>query len=108
MKDLRREAASTRSAAASPWQRVREGDGYCVPNELAKPLWKKFKDRQWNEEFEIKQLTILQRETFGYDKKWKSFREIRFRGNPEWYAITDKEKDKKSAKVVDANQISLF
>jgi 2'-5' RNA ligase len=79
-----------------------------VPNGLAKPLWKKFKDRQWNEEFEIKQLTILQRETFGYDKTWKPFREIRFRGNPEWYAITDKEKSKTNPKVVDINQISLF
>jgi 2'-5' RNA ligase len=79
-----------------------------VPNELAKPLWKKFKDRQWNEEFEIKQLTILQRETFGHDKTWKPFRQIRFRGNPEWYAITDKEKSKTNTKVVDINQISLF
>jgi 2'-5' RNA ligase len=79
-----------------------------VPNELAKPLWKQFKDRQWEEEFGVKQLTILQRETFGYDKTWTLFREMRFRGNPEWYAITDKEKSKTNTKVVDINQISLF
>jgi len=78
-----------------------------VPNELAKKLWPKFKDRPWNEEFEVKYLTILHRETFGHDKAWKKFKEIPFKGKPEWNILPDKKKDK-TEKVMDVNQISLF
>jgi len=79
-----------------------------VPNELAKKLWPKFKDRPWNEEFEIKRLTILQKETYGLDKKWKPFTEIPFRGKPEWAELVSKRKERDKEKMVDVNQISLF
>ncbi|HEY4198743.1 MAG TPA: 2'-5' RNA ligase family protein [Mucilaginibacter sp.] len=77
-----------------------------VSNEKAKKLWPKFKDRKWNEEFEVKRLTILHRETFGYEKIWRPFTEIPFRGNPEWNKLP--EKTVKTHKDVDVNQISLF
>ena len=78
-----------------------------VPNEKAKKLWPKFKDRKWDEEFEVKRLTILHRETFGYEKIWRPFTEIPFRGNPEWNKLPEKA-IKTGKKVVDVNQISLF
>src|ERR1700749_3149944 len=79
-----------------------------VPNEQAKKLWPKFKDRRWNEEFEVKRLTILQKETYGSDKKWKPFTEIPFRGKPEWAELVSKRKELSKEKMVDENQISLF
>jgi 2'-5' RNA ligase len=81
-----------------------------VPNELAKKLWPKFKDRLWNESFVIDKLTILHRETFGPEKTWKQFRDIHFRGNPDLNVFVDKKKLKEDAKnkMVDENQISLF
>ena len=78
-----------------------------VPNELAKKLWPKFKDRLWNEEFEVKYLTILHRETLGLDKTWKKLKDIPFKGKPEWNILPEKKKDK-AEKVIDVNQISLF
>jgi hypothetical protein len=75
-----------------------------VPNDEARKLWPKFKDRPWREEFEVKRLTILQRESYGYDKAWKLFNEIPFRGDPAWHVIVDKV-DKN---LGDVNQMSLF
>jgi len=64
-----------------------------VPNALAKKLWPKFKDRPWDDEFEIDRLTILQRETFGSDKKWKPFKEIRFRGTYDYNYVMQVKKN---------------
>lgn len=79
-----------------------------VPNEQAKKLWPKFKDRPWNDSFEVNRLTILQRETYGHDKKWKPFTDIRFRGKPEWAELVAKRKEKDKVKFLDENQTSLF
>ena len=81
-----------------------------VPNALAKKLWPKFKDRLWDDEFEIDRLTILQRETFGSDKKWKPFKEIRFRGayDYNYVMLAKKMKESKEIKDIDDQQISLF
>jgi 2'-5' RNA ligase len=79
-----------------------------VPNDKAKKLWPRFKIRQWNESFEVTSLTILQRETFGYDKAWKHFKEISFRGNPELNKWVDKKNEKEAEKLIDLNQTSLF
>ena len=81
-----------------------------VPNALAKKLWPKFKDRPWDDEFEIDRLTILQRETFGGDKHWKPFKEIRFRGTYDYNYVMQvkKMKESKDIKDVDDQQISLF
>ncbi|MGZ3946046.1 MAG: 2'-5' RNA ligase family protein [Mucilaginibacter sp.] len=77
-----------------------------VPNDKAKKLWPKFKDRPWDEHFEVKYLTILERETYGYDQTWQVFKQIPFRGKAEWYVLADKKKEK--VKEVDENQGSLF
>jgi 2'-5' RNA ligase len=79
-----------------------------VPNEKAKKLWPKFKDRSWNDEFEVKRLTILQRESYGQDKKWRHFADIPFRGKPEWNLLMDNKAEKAGKNVVDVNQMSLF
>ena len=78
-----------------------------VPNELAKKVWPKFKDRPWDDKFELKRLTILYRETYSNDKKWEHYKDITFRGDPEWNRLVDKEKEKLNIKG-DVNQISLF
>jgi len=77
-----------------------------VPNDKAKKLWPKFKDRPWDECFEVKYLTILERETYGYDQTWQVYKSIPFRGKAEWYALADKKKEK--VKEEDKNQGSLF
>lgn len=77
-----------------------------VPNDKAKKLWPKFKDRPWDESFEVKYLTILERETYGQDKAWQVFKQIPFKGKAEWYLFTDKKKEK--VKEVDEDQMSLF
>jgi 2'-5' RNA ligase len=81
-----------------------------IPNALAKKLWPKFKDRQWDDEFEIDRLTILQRETFGGDKHWKPFKEIRFKGTSDYNYLLQvkKMKESKVIKDVDEQQTSLF
>lgn len=81
-----------------------------VPNDKARKLWPKFKNRSWNDAFVADKLTILQKETFGYDKTWKHFKDIHFRGNPLLNAYVDKKKLKEEARIkaIDENQISLF
>jgi 2'-5' RNA ligase len=81
-----------------------------IPNELAKKLWPKFKDRPWNDTFEVNNLTILQRETYGYDKIWKPYKDITFRGDARLNVLMDKKKEKviRGVSDVDENQISLF
>ena len=79
-----------------------------IPNELAKKLWPKFKDRPWSDEFEISRLTILEKETYGYDKAWKHYRDITFRGDARLNVLMDKKKAVREVRDVDENQISLF
>jgi 2'-5' RNA ligase len=78
-----------------------------IPNEQAKKLWPKFKDRVWNEPFEVNKLTILHRETYGYEKKWSKFMEIPFRGDAMLNRFVEKKKEKAEVKI-DVNQIKLF
>ncbi|MFB9844655.1 2'-5' RNA ligase family protein [Mucilaginibacter ginsenosidivorans] len=77
-----------------------------VPNDKARKLWPKFKDRPWNEEFEVKYLTILHRSTYEHDRTWEIFRQIPFKGKPEWNVLPEKRKE--IVKPVDENQTSLF
>lgn len=81
-----------------------------VPNELAKKLWPKFKNRPWDDEFEVDRLTILHRETFGGSKHWEKFREICFRGSADYNYLMNvkKAKGKDMMKDRDDGQISLF
>ncbi|MBS1503949.1 MAG: 2'-5' RNA ligase family protein [Bacteroidetes bacterium] len=78
-----------------------------VPYEQAHKLWPKFKDRPWEDTFEVKCLTILHRETYGkHDRNWQVLRQISFRGKAEWYAPQPKSQPK--ARQVDEDQMSLF
>jgi hypothetical protein len=77
-----------------------------VPNDKAKKLWPKFRDRPWDDQFEVKYLTILERETYSRDKAWQIHKQIPFRGKAEWYALPEKKEE--VTKVVDENQMSLF
>lgn len=77
-----------------------------VPNDKARKLWPKFKDRPWSENFEVKYLTILERGTYDHDKSWQVHRQIPFRGKAEWYVLPDKRNEK--VKPVDESQTSLF
>lgn len=77
-----------------------------VPNDRVKKLWAQFKDRPWDEIFEVKCLTILHRETYGHNKTWKPFKDIPFKGKPEWNVLP--ERKAKEEKIVDVNQTSLF
>src|SRR6185312_13821148 len=77
-----------------------------VPNDKAKKLWPKFKDRPWNDTFEVKYLTILERETYIRDKTWHVHKQIPFRGKAEWYALPEKKQEE--VKAVDERQMSLF
>jgi len=79
-----------------------------VPDLQAKKLWPKFKNRPWDDEFEVDRLTILYRETFGGSKHWQPFREIRFKGNPVLNKWVDKKKEAKPDKFIDLDQTSLF
>jgi len=77
-----------------------------VPVEQAKKLWPKFKDRPWDETFEVKCLTILERGTYDHEKKWEVLKQIPFRGKAEWYV--PQEKKESLVKPKDKNQMSLF
>jgi len=81
-----------------------------IPNALAKKLWPKFKDRPWDDEFEIDKLIILHRETLGHSKNWSVFKEVKFRGNADYNYLMQvkKQKGKSIADDVDDGQISLF
>jgi 2'-5' RNA ligase len=79
-----------------------------IPNELTKKLWLKFKARPWNDEFLIDRLTILHRETYGYERKWRKFKEIHFKCDPELNKFIDKKKEKEEVKFIDINQTRLF
>ncbi len=78
-----------------------------VPNDKAKKLWPKFKDRVWDDEFEVDRLTILQRNSHGKERYWRKFKEITFRGDKELNRLIEKEKGKKKV-IADENQMSLF
>lgn len=41
-------------------------------------LWPHFKGKEWKEQFRVDKLTILRRETIGYDKSYKIYKEIPF------------------------------
>jgi len=77
-----------------------------VSNDRARKLWPRFKDRHWDEAFEVKYLTILHRGTYEHERSWEILRQIPFKGKPEWNVLPEKRKEK--VKEVDEDQISLF
>ena len=81
-----------------------------IPHEDFKKLWPHFKDQSFNSKFKVEKLTILRRETIGYDKNYKVYKEMAF--NPR-LNFDDFTKAKLKAPVMqvskaDSQQINLF
>jgi len=81
-----------------------------IPQEDFKILWPHFKDRPFNARFIVDKLTILRRETIGYDKHYRTYKEMPFNTRLNFQEFT---KAKLKAPVlpvgkVDSQQINLF
>jgi len=82
-----------------------------IPNESFKKLWPNFKNRPFTGQLQIDKLTILRRETIGYDKTYKVFKEIPFNHRlnfNEFANLKLKTPEKPLITVKDKQQISLF
>ncbi len=75
-----------------------------------KKLWPHFKDQPFNARFIVDKLTILRRETIGYDKAYKVFKEVPFNQKLDFetFTRTKMKMPVTTTKVVDEHQISLF
>lgn len=60
-----------------------------TPRDNFKQLWPHFKALQWNESFRIDKLTIMRRETIGYDKTYKLFKEMPFNKRLDFFDFTN-------------------
>jgi hypothetical protein len=81
-----------------------------IPHEDFKMLWPHFKDQPFNTGFKIDKLTILRRETIGYNKTYMIYKEMPFNHRLDFSAFTH-AKLKTPVTVVsraDEQQISLF
>jgi len=81
-----------------------------VPHEYFKMLWPHFKDQPFNARFKVDRLTILRRETIGYNKTYLVYKEMPFNHRLDFAAFT-RAKLKSPAPVINRNdeqQISLF
>ena len=82
-----------------------------IPNESFKKLWPYFKNRPFTGQLRIDKLTILRRETIGYDKTYKVFKEIPFNHRLDFNEFANlklKTPEKPLITVKDKQQISLF
>ena len=81
-----------------------------IPNEDFKLLWPHFKDQPFNARFKVEMLTILRRETIGYNKHYLVYKEMPFNPRLDFDTFT-RAKLKAPAptlKQADMQQISLF
>lgn len=81
-----------------------------LPNADFKQLWPHFKSRNWNGRFSIDRLTILRRETIGYDKTYKLFKEIPFNKKLDFFEFTNSKLKQPALPMNKSNdkQFSLF
>jgi 2'-5' RNA ligase len=82
-----------------------------IGNNDFRELWPHFKKRSFNGQMQIDKLTILRRETIGYDKTYKVFKEIPFNHRldfNEFTALKLKTPERPLITVKDKQQISLF
>lgn len=81
-----------------------------IPNEDFKALWPHFKDQPFNARFKVEMLTILRRETIGYNKHYLVYKQMPFNPRLDFDTFTRaKLKAPASAlKQADMQQISLF
>jgi 2'-5' RNA ligase len=80
-----------------------------ITDESFKTLWQGFKNLEWDERFAVDKLVILKRETIGYDKSYKVFKEIYFNKDLDFEAFAgSKIRPIKPVSRAGALQISLF
>ena len=60
-----------------------------IPAAAFAKLWPCIKNLEWKEQFEVEKLTVLRRETIGYNKSYKVFKEIPFNRNLNFYETTN-------------------
>jgi 2'-5' RNA ligase len=68
-------------------------------------LWPHFKAVKWAETFTVKELTVLQRETFAPFAQWQPFTTLPFNGKADYVPVPPKPS---LLKPVNSQQISLF
>jgi 2'-5' RNA ligase len=73
-------------------------------------LWPSFKNLAWDERFVVDKLVILKRETIGYDRNYKVFKEIYFNKKLDFdnFANAKIKKPLLAGSKIGARQISLF
>ncbi|MDB5006757.1 MAG: 2-5 ligase [Mucilaginibacter sp.] len=73
-------------------------------------VWPYFKNRQWNEQFEIDRLTMLQREAIGHNKSYKKVKEIPFNSRYDFYVYANSKLKAPPivARLHNEQQFSLF
>jgi 2'-5' RNA ligase len=81
-----------------------------LPDDAFSKLWPTFKNREWDEHFKINKLVILKRETIGYDRSYKVFKEIYFNNKLDFnaFASAKVKKPQLSGSKIGVQQISLF
>jgi 2'-5' RNA ligase len=80
------------------------------PNAFGK-LWPYFKKAEWNEQFKIEKLTILRRETFGFESNYKVVKELPFNKRLDFDGFTNARLRMIAAlpvKKAGSEQFSLF
>lgn len=75
-----------------------------------KKLWPHFKNKRWNEHFEIHELIIPERETIGHDRNYKVFKRIPFNKNYTMESVVPLKKADKQLtnKAAHDQQLTLF
>jgi len=73
-------------------------------------LWPGFKNLHWEEQFYVDKLIILKRETIGYDRSYKGFKEIYFNNKLDFdtFAGAKIKKPLLAGSNIGAQQTSLF
>ncbi len=82
-----------------------------IENEDFKKLWPQFKDQPFNARFKVDKLTVLRRETIGYDKSYKVFKEIPFNTKLDFDTVMQAKMKTPAVtghRLIDTQQISLF
>jgi hypothetical protein len=81
-----------------------------IANADFKKLWPEFKNKEWHERFKVEQLTILRRETIGYNKTFKVFKEIPFNKKLDFFDFTSAKLKQPALAInkVNDKQFSLF
>lgn len=82
-----------------------------IPAASFNKLWPSFKNSEWNEQCTIDKLTILRRETIGYHRSYRIYKQISFNRNIDFYAFANSKLKITQSPIshpINQQQISLF